>query len=832
MKKSLSLLVMLAVTVLAVAQTFTWSNYSYTITKAPSGNLRGECQLNGLASDGYVSGAIEIAPSVVYNGAYYNVTSVKDYAFKGNNNITSVRFPYGMRSIGVEAFQRCTKLVSIYLPTSVTSVGAQAFNACTAFKNYYTAQSRQIRVTYGSNVFPSNSGMKMYFPNGDAWTVGDQDRLFDTSGRSILCYDMYMADGTVSVVETPATQAGETHKCTIVGFNPNGSQVSSASTYEPSNAISSPIGYEFRFEYTKIGKWAFMDSEIKSALLKNLTSLTTIGDEAFYNSKVGVISLPKNLTTMGQAVFRHAILLVQFQISSGNTNFWLKDGILYGKDAAGNNELVCVPPFTVIHTINMQPVHTIREYAFQNFKWSNSAIKIPYGLKEIRGHAFENTNIHSYLNIPSSVTVLYPDWMCNCWFTKDAEFVMNISNKTLMSNADLTTNVGIDAGAKLYVPREVVADYKASKTWSKFTSINPDYKTAFDFQLDVYYTVTSSNKTTINGSNYDGTLKVVHGMGNVNAKSAVRATSNEGKVYAPTRIDTDAFRGTSVTDIDLDNTVSSFATDALSNASLLKNVTLLTTTGTQWDGKFFGNNASGFAFWVRSDLFNGFYTSALTNWDMGGGKTGIDFLAPYIQSTYDNMTFSCAVPVTFSGSGLNAYCVTNGTGNTLNTSAITNIAAGTGVMVTGIKNGEIYRLPRVTSGSNPVRNLLVGVPDTKVDVYGVDGGYIWNTQLKKFIRPSHSGNYALSGTSYLKIPSAQQGGYQEYYLNLWPAPSSKKGDVNGDGEVDITDVNILINIILRMDNASNYGGRADVDNSGEVDITDVNTVLNIILNKG
>ncbi|MDO4972315.1 MAG: leucine-rich repeat domain-containing protein, partial [Bacteroidales bacterium] len=482
MKKSLSIVVMFIFAVTVVAQTFDYGKFSYTVTKAPTGNLRGECQLNGVATGATASGSLVIDPSAYYNGVSYNVVSVKDYAFKGNNSITSVRFPYGMRTIGVEAFQKCTKLESIYVPTSVTSVGARAFNGCSAFKNYYTAQARQIRVTYGSDAFPSNSGMKMYFPNGDAWTAGDQDRMFDTSGRSILCYDIYMNDGTVAVVETPATKAGETHKCTIVGFNPNGSQAPEASNgvkyYKPTNAISSPIGYEFRFEYTKIGKHAFMDSEMPFARLQNLTSLTTIGDEAFYNSKVGSITLPKNLTTLGQAVFRHTIFLTGFEVSSDNTNFWTSNGILYGKDITGNKELVCVPFRTVYHTVNVQPVHTIREYAFEGFQWSNSAIHIPYGLKEIKSHAFEETNIHSYLNIPSSVTILHTDWMNNCWFTDKAEFVMNISNKTIMNSADLNAaNVGIYAGAKLYVPREVVADYKASKTWSKFSSVNPDYKT-------------------------------------------------------------------------------------------------------------------------------------------------------------------------------------------------------------------------------------------------------------------------------------------------------------------------------------------------------------------
>lgn len=58
------------------------------------------------------------------------------------------------------------------------------------------------------------------------------------------------------------------------------------------------------------------------------------------------------------------------------------------------------------------------------------------------------------------------------------------------------------------------------------------------------------------------------------------------------------------------------------------------------------------------------------------------------------------------------------------------------------------------------------------------------------------------------------------------------GDINLDGKVDVTDVNIAVNIILGKDSADNYDGRADVDNSGNVDVTDVNAVVNIVLGKG
>lgn len=54
------------------------------------------------------------------------------------------------------------------------------------------------------------------------------------------------------------------------------------------------------------------------------------------------------------------------------------------------------------------------------------------------------------------------------------------------------------------------------------------------------------------------------------------------------------------------------------------------------------------------------------------------------------------------------------------------------------------------------------------------------------------------------------------------------GDVNGDGTVDVSDVNEVINMILGkavMDTV------ADLDGNGTVDVTDVNQIINIILGK-
>lgn len=57
------------------------------------------------------------------------------------------------------------------------------------------------------------------------------------------------------------------------------------------------------------------------------------------------------------------------------------------------------------------------------------------------------------------------------------------------------------------------------------------------------------------------------------------------------------------------------------------------------------------------------------------------------------------------------------------------------------------------------------------------------------------------------------------------APEPIKGDVNGDGEVNISDVNAMIDFIL----SSSDDPIADVNGDGEVNISDVNEVISIIL---
>ncbi len=85
----------------------------------------------------------------------------------------------------------------------------------------------------------------------------------------------------------------------------------------------------------------------------------------------------------------------------------------------------------------------------------------------------------------------------------------------------------------------------------------------------------------------------------------------------------------------------------------------------------------------------------------------------------------------------------------------------------------------------------------------------------------------------LEVPSSSRNNYkmaaqwQDFFI---AEPSWIIGDVNGDGEVNIADVNTLIDIILGEGTEGEILRRADVNQDGEINIADVNALIDIILN--
>lgn len=66
------------------------------------------------------------------------------------------------------------------------------------------------------------------------------------------------------------------------------------------------------------------------------------------------------------------------------------------------------------------------------------------------------------------------------------------------------------------------------------------------------------------------------------------------------------------------------------------------------------------------------------------------------------------------------------------------------------------------------------------------------------------------------------------YSDTWPEDVPIPGDVDGDGEVSISDVNAVINLILGGESDDGVRTRADVNEDGEISISDANMIIHLI----
>lgn len=155
-----------------------------------------------------------------------------------------------------------------------------------------------------------------------------------------------------------------------------------------------------------------------------------------------------------------------------------------------------------------------------------------------------------------------------------------------------------------------------------------------------------------------------------------------------------------------------------------------------------------------------------------------------------------------------------------------------------LETGE-WTAPAIYTWDNAGKEWSGGWPGTKMTLVGtspVTGNKIWLWD---------GGDIATCNPHYLvlndgKATGAAQtedmdfvpGGYYTVYGmidTVKTEPERLHGDVDGNGIVDVDDVNIAINVILGGNTSSSLLRLADLDGNGIVDVDDVNVVINIIL---
>ena len=145
-----------------------------------------------------------------------------------------------------------------------------------------------------------------------------------------------------------------------------------------------------------------------------------------------------------------------------------------------------------------------------------------------------------------------------------------------------------------------------------------------------------------------------------------------------------------------------------------------------------------------------------------------------------------------------------------------------GVLIEGYKQNVIYKLKRpITEPTNPGNYLQGTVTSENLDQYKV--AYVFDKKDKYFWKPS-SGYRSEAGSAFLRLTSTQAGNTTKVYIDRWYKAT---GDINGDGEINVSDVTALINKIL---GSSTYSDAVcDINGDGEINVSDVTALINLIL---
>ena len=168
-----------------------------------------------------------------------------------------------------------------------------------------------------------------------------------------------------------------------------------------------------------------------------------------------------------------------------------------------------------------------------------------------------------------------------------------------------------------------------------------------------------------------------------------------------------------------------------------------------------------------------------------------DLIDPYITITPTNQlqTFCSDENLNFSEvNGLTAYIVVGykPSAKELLLTPVIEVPAGTGVLLKG-EVGMTYKVPTLEASDYNYSNALVGVLEDEE----VTTGFVFDETFKAV-----DGSAVVpANTAYLLLPAATEAGISELKGYLTDGPAVK-GDLNGDGMADISDVVYLVNLIL------------------------------------
>ena len=528
--------------------------------------------VRGLTASAASSTTITIPSVVTYNGTKYRVYTIRENAFLGKNNLTSVTIHWGVSEIKSGAFQNCTGLANIQLPGSLTAINSNAFAGCSALKEVkFTGFAP---TSAASNAFPQNSGMKLIVPSlhitsSSAFKANAPWSYFSTVEKGKV-YDCYTGAHNCVVGYPDTYDASVRRNVYLVNVDNNTTAIT------PSGDFTSR---DLNYRLFGIVPDAFNgNTTIVSVDLSSCTNLGTIGARAFKNctsmtsatilaknieasafagcTKLSSITLKEGIQTIANYAFNDATItsitvpasvtnlyscyfvdncksLTSINVASGNANYASSSGVLYNK---AYTKLYRIPEGMSGSYTALASTTSVEAYAAYHCT-KLTALWLDYGVTSVGSYACGGCTSLQQAKIPSSVTSLASTVFDGC--TSLSLLYVNMMTAPTINTSTMFSGVTL-SNVYLFVPYALTSNY-SSAGWTGFKAINSSYVQGYDLvdSNAFHYTVTSTSSYTANGTTYDGTAKLVRKYPGGTSETSITLPDyiyHNSKKYAVTEI--------------------------------------------------------------------------------------------------------------------------------------------------------------------------------------------------------------------------------------------------------------------------------------------------------
>lgn len=317
-----------------------------------------------------------------------SVTTMGHAVCKDNRSLREVTIKSDISSIPNEMFAGCASLENVILPGSISQISDKAFENC---KNLCEIEFSEILTRIGRNAFYHckklesvviPKSVSSLYTNSlcdtTVWIVEQDSYAHTFAVENDFLYFIEQNN------EEPEFVVSEGIKFYIYNREANVVSVEESLTNVviPEKITSYPV--------TNIGTVFYSNQNVKRVELPN--TVTTLKTNAFYLCKnLTDIKWSKNLNYIGEHAFYNCLSLTNVYIEDVSSWCKITFADMYATPFVHGAKNLYVNNVLTQELVIPSDITVIKPYAFYNFQGINS-IKLPSGLVEIKGAAFEKSS--------------------------------------------------------------------------------------------------------------------------------------------------------------------------------------------------------------------------------------------------------------------------------------------------------------------------------------------------------------------------------------------------------------------------------------------------------